>query len=388
MGTSSGSDRAEERRSESEMLFQAVVETSPDAVGIIGIDGKVVALNQRAARMVGFDTVEQFLACGRNGFDYFPPDEQPRAMENLQRLIETGRLVDVEHTVIRADGSTFIVEINISLIRDSSGEPRHFIAVGRDITDRKRAEQELHERYAALAEAHRKLEALHRSKDELIATLSHELRTPLVSGLGYLELALEGRFGALPESAAERLGVSRRRLKQLSTLVDNIIGFHSSSLDELRSALDLVPVETSGLIDESAADLRIRSGRADLDLGVSVPGDCPSVMADESMLRRVLCNLLDNAVRHGGETSTIRLTAEATVEGKVRFSVSDDGAGIPDDIRERMFEPFAKLQSSGGGAGLGLSVVRSILEAHGAEVEIESVTGRGTTVTFELPAAG
>ena len=186
--------------------------------------------------------------------------------------------------------------------------------------------------------------------------------------------------------AATAMGVALRNLKRLSTMIDEILEYHNlidkdRSADLARTVFDLAP-----LLRECVAALLVRTGRRPEDVTVSGADAPVLVLADEGMVRQVIGNLLDNAVRHAGEGARIRLSVEPTGDGCLCVAVSDDGAGMDEALRAKAFEPFVKTAGSKDGSGLGLAIVRRILEAHGAPFSFESAKGRGTTVSFALPA--
>jgi signal transduction histidine kinase len=284
----------------------------------------------------------------------------------------------------RKDGSSYHARLSLAAVR-LQGRPC-WQAVVEDVDERKRIMLELEARNAELARANEELARLHRAKDEFVATISHELRTPLVTGIGYLDLLLEGKLGSLSARAEGRMRIALRNLKRLSRLIDDLLDYNRVVGSTQRYAPVLGPVDLAAVVGECATEFLARTKRRGVDLRVELVEGLPPVRADAELLRTVIANLLDNADRHGGELAQIRIAARAE-GGRVVVSVSDDGHGMEPEVRAHAFEPFFKSQESREGLGLGLSIVRQILEAHGAEVGLESTPDTGTTVTFSLAAA-
>jgi CheY-like chemotaxis protein len=194
----------------------------------------------------------------------------------------------------------------------------------------------------------------------------------------------EAAFGPLPHEAGRAARTAVRNLRRLSGLIDDVLQYQRLTLQGEAAAVT-APVDLLAVFRECCGDFLFRTGWSEDQLTIEVPEGLAAVLADEEMLRRVISNLLDNAQQHAGELVSVTIRAEPGPPGRVRVSVSDDGAGIPEELRERVFEPFVRSEPSRAGTGLGLTVVRSACRAHGSEVELQSTPGAGTTVNFTLP---
>jgi signal transduction histidine kinase/ActR/RegA family two-component response regulator len=244
---------------------------------------------------------------------------------------------------------------------------------------------ELEERNAELSDANRRLKELHLAREEFVAAISHELRTPLVTGLGYVKLALEDQ-GLSGSEAAAGLHVAEKNLKRLAALVENLLTHHTLSRFHDAITPRLAASDIVALCRECIQDLLVRTGRPADGVRLAAPPGPIWAMADEGMIRQVVVNLLDNAHRHAG--SDARMTVAVETAGKqVRLSVKDSGRGMPADVRSRATEPYFTTGASKGGIGLGLSIVRRLLEVHGSVFVLESESARGTRASFLLPIA-
>jgi two-component system, OmpR family, sensor kinase len=226
----------------------------------------------------------------------------------------------------------------------------------------------------------------HNSENALrhfLAQASHELRTPLSSIRGYAELFRRGA-----KERPEDLDLAMRRIEQeaarMGVLVEDLLLL--ARLDEGR-ALDREPVDLTQLAADAVADARIVAPGRDLEL---VQNGSVVVLGDESRLRQVFTNLVVNALRHGGEQAHVRVATSAA-DGRAVIEVSDDGVGMTSEIAARAFEPFYRPQESRargeGTAGLGLSIVAAIAEAHGGQVDLQTAPGQGARFRVSLPLA-
>jgi signal transduction histidine kinase len=247
-------------------------------------------------------------------------------------------------------------------------------------------EQRVDERTAELRRALERLSELNQLKANLISNVSHELRTPLAHIKGYTELMADGQLGDLNDEQTNALAVVSRATERLGRLIEDLIEFSSASRTGL--ALNLTPVALPELLAEAIGQSREKAGKAGVELALEAGEGLPRPLADRERLGWVVHQLLDNAIKftpNGG-----RVTVRATPETRaVLVEVSDTGIGIPRERIREVFEPFHQLDGSPtrryGGTGLGLALVRLILDAHGAPLNVDSRVGEGTRITFTLP---
>ena len=247
-------------------------------------------------------------------------------------------------------------------------------------------EQRVEERTAELRRALERLSELNQLKANLISNVSHELRTPLAHIKGYTELMAEGQLGTLNDEQTNALGVVRRATERLGRLIEDLIEFSSASRTGL--ALNLTPVVIPELLAEAIASSSEKAGKAGVLLGLEAAEPLPRPLADRERLGWVVHQLLDNAIKFTPDQG--RVTVHASAEPRaVLVEVADTGIGIPRERIREVFEPFHQLDGSPtrryGGTGLGLALVRLILDAHGAPLNVESRVGEGTRITFTLP---
>ena len=249
-----------------------------------------------------------------------------------------------------------------------------------DVTDSKRYEQTLLERNEALV-------AADRLKSHFISHVSYELRTPLTNIIGFSELLSNPRVGELTDKQREYLSDISASSRTLLAIINDILDL--ATIDAGGLELKLAPVKVAGVVDTAALGVRDRANRARLNLDIRIAEDAVEFIADEARVRQVLYNLLANAIGFSkpGDTISVSVWRE---NGMVAFAVEDKGVGIPKDQQQRVLERF-ESRSQGSkhrGAGLGLSIVKSLVELHGGAMTLESEPGQGTRVTVRFPEGG
>ncbi len=235
-----------------------------------------------------------------------------------------------------------------------------------------------------------RLEALDRSKSDIIGTVSHEMRTPLTSISGYVELVLDGEGGDVPDDAKDMLRVVDRNARRLQSLVADMLTMTRLDAGE-RPAM--APLDVATLVRRAAESLRPFADARRVDLAVGDAGPA-TVEGDAGQLERVLTNVIENAVKFtpAGGTVSVELHAATGPTGRpaVMVVVADTGMGIPADALPQVFDRFFRAANAQSevvpGTGLGLAIVREIVQAHGGEVTVSSVLGEGTTFRIALPA--
>ncbi len=249
-----------------------------------------------------------------------------------------------------------------------------------DVTDTKRYEQTLLERNDALV-------AADRLKNQFISHVSYELRTPLTNIIGFSELLSSPRTGELNGKQREYLNDISASSRTLLAIINDILDL--ATIDAGALELKLSPVRVSNVVDTAVLGVRDRANRARLNLDIRIAEDAVEFVADESRVRQVLYNLLSNAIGFSKPGDTISISAWR--EGDMMaFTVEDKGVGIPKEQQRRVLERF-ESRSQGSkhrGAGLGLSIVKSLVELHGGSMSLESEPGRGTRVTVRFPESG
>jgi PAS domain S-box-containing protein len=228
------------------------------------------------------------------------------------------------------------------------------------------------------------LREIDRLKSEFITTASHELRTPLTSVQMGVYLLLEGALGELTEKQNEVLQACRQDCERLDKLMRDLLDL--SRIEAGESQPQLATVSAEDLLTSAVEELRPQVEAKGLELGVNAAMDLPRVSVDRLQIERVISNLVINALRHT-KRGEIKISAEPR-NSDLAISVSDTGTGIPAEYLPHIFDKFVQVADAPvGGAGLGLTIAKSIVEAHGGQISVQSQVGHGTTFTFTLPLA-
>jgi len=222
-------------------------------------------------------------------------------------------------------------------------------------------------------------------RSNLVSTVAHEFRTPLTSLHMAIHLCLEEAAGPVTDKQADLLQAARQDCERLQGIVNDLLDL--ARLQAGKVELHLQPVAPETLVASAVEAHQTTAHQNGIDLATEVTPSLVDVMADLDRIQLVLGNLLANAVRYTPSGGSISVRA-TEVAGRVRFEVADTGPGIPAEYRERVFERFFRLPGTPpGGAGLGLSVAKDVVEAHGGEIGVVSEPGAGATFWFTLPAA-
>lgn len=234
-----------------------------------------------------------------------------------------------------------------------------------------------------VAAATRRLSELDRAKSELVSIASHELRTPLTSLRGFSELLLARRYGK--EETRRFISVIHTEAERLGRILDNLLDLarieRGQSIEARPGPVAIRPLLESQVESWQAQGARRR-------FVIAVPPDLPPLLVDRDAVERILTNLVSNAVKYSPAGSEIRLVARAAVGAAVEMSVEDEGEGIPEDALPRIFDLYyraARRNSAARGLGLGLALVKSLVEANGGTIRVESSTGAGSRFTVSLP---
>lgn len=249
-------------------------------------------------------------------------------------------------------------------------------------------EQRVRERTADLNEALNRLSELSQMKANFVSNISHELRTPLTHVKGYLELLITESLGAITSEQRHALSVSQRATGKLESMIEDLIMFSLASRGELSMKLDLVDIRR--LISLAAKSATSKAEERGVTLQITTPDHLPPVQADPEKLGWVVNQLLDNGIKFTPSGGSVTIAVKEEGSNLVQVSVSDTGIGIPQERMKEIFEPFHQLDGSStrryGGTGLGMSLVRQIIEAHGSLLDVKSAEGKGSVFKFPLLA--
>ena len=363
--------RTEEALRESEARHRALLAALPDLV--FRLDRVGTYLDYKSDRLTELlAPPETFI--GRTVTEVYPTELAARLMAAIDRVLDGGGAETVEYELAVAGN---LREFEARLVAAGSDE---VVTVVRDITDRKRLEQE---RRDALEAA----QAAHRASSQLLAMLSNELRTPMQAVLGYAELLLAGPSGSLTPEQAEDVRLIQRAAGRLVGFVKQMLDL--SRLEAGQMGLKREPVDLAEVIEEVRQEVAPQAADKALALHGDLPPDFPPALGDGMGVHQILLNLVGNAVKftEAGEVRIVALAVDACVE----VAVSDTGIGIAAESLSDIFEEFRQADRGTtrryDGAGLGLAIARRLAEQQGGGITVASRPGRGSTFTLRLPIA-
>ncbi len=321
---------------------------------------------------------------GKTDFDVFSHQHAADAFADEQQIIRTGEPIagQVERETYFGRPDAWVSTTKMPLL-DGDGRVIGTFGISRDVTAQVGAEDTLARQASELSAQNERLRELDRLKDEFIATVSHELRTPLTSIIGYIELLRdESMDGPNTGQFTEVIG---RNAEQLLRLVADLLFLSRMRTGKL--AIDLHATDLAGLAAKAVAEMRPQARRKNVELVLSATA-VPPFAADPVRITQLLGNLISNAVKFTGAGGRVEVSIGAQEDGAV-LAVADTGAGIPAADREKIFERFYRSATAARlvvpGTGLGLPIVKAIVEAHGGSITVDSAEGQGSTFTVHLP---
>jgi PAS domain S-box-containing protein len=368
-------DMTEYRKAQTKLEEQGrLIDRLNDAIVETDADRRIVGWNRAAEVMYGWRAAE---ALGMPVFDVLPTEFEGTNLEDVSRQMdETGQWRGEVHHLLR-DGTT--IEVDISTIRttDADGVRGGSLSVIRDVTARKRAEEEVRQ-------AKNEAERANLAKSEFLSRMSHELRTPLNASLGFGQL-----LEMDPLSPDQRDSVSQilKAGKHLLDLINEVLDI--SRIESGGLTLSPEPVKVADALSDALDLIRPLAAARGIAISMDNRVDGHHVRADRQRLKQVLLNLLSNAVKYNAEGGHVTLSCTEE-DGLMRIGVTDTGAGIAPEEMGRVFSPFDRLGRKEGdveGTGLGLALSKGLMEAMGGRLDVESVPGEGSTFTVELPLA-
>ena len=388
----------EQRLRHQQFHTRSLFESSTDALIATDVRGIITDVNQQTVALTGRTRDELIGGPFENHFT-----DPARAQAGIYRVLNEGKLTGYELTACARGGNPTAVSCSATTFRDCDGRPQGVFATVRDVTEVKRLEH-------ALLQKNIELQGAKRLKSAFLATMSHELRTPLNAIIGFSEVLKDGLLGGLTDQQRGFAGDIFKCGNHVLALINDILDV--SKVEAGTMMLDLEPVPVSALLVSSMSMVRERAAIRSVRMGLDCGGELRSIQADPRKVKQIVYNLLANAVKFTDEGGQVIVRAGPAQRAEVgqltgpwrgrsfplvdsefaeflAISVTDTGIGISEAELELLFKPFGQVD--GGlarrfeGAGLGLAMVKLLVELHGGTVAVESAVGEGSRFTVWLP---
>ncbi len=358
--------------------YRSLVQTAPDMIFSLAVeDGSITQLNPAFERLTGW-SVEAWINKPFTSLSH--PDDVPRAIANIHQVILGETIPPFELRILTKSGENRSAEFIVTPHRDEQRVVRYILGIARDITDRKRAEQDLRTAKEAA-------ETASQTKSEFLANMSHEIRTPMNGFIGMTGLLLDTPLNVQQRDFVETI---RSSGETLLTLINDILDF--SKIESGKLELENHPFDLSSCVSGSLDLVAAKADEKGLKLRAHLDEGCPRILVgDVTRVRQVLVNLLNNAVKftaEGSVTVSAQARPKTSAFHELKIAVRDTGVGIPKDRIGRIFESFSQADASTtrkfGGTGLGLTISKHLVELMGGRIWVESELGKGSVFQFTI----
>jgi PAS domain S-box-containing protein len=355
----------------------SLINNIPDFIYAKDIDGKFTLANVYTAKQMG-TTAESLI--GKSDYDYYSKEVADQFHENDKKVVESGEAVHREEPGRNSNGEEFVILTSKIPLRDNTGKIIGLAGIGRDITQRVRAEE-------AASLALRAAESANKAKSEFLANMSHEIRTPMNGVLGMTEILMDTDLDANQRDCTRTILNSA---KALLTVINDILDF--SKIEAGKLEIEKIDMDLRTTVEDAARVLAVQAHHKGLELIVNIDPELPDwVRGDPGRLRQILLNLAGNAVKfteRGEICINVNLVSQDNKNTMIRCEVIDTGIGIAPERLKSLFAPFSQADSSVtrryGGTGLGLSISRRLAELMGGDAGGDSIEGKGSRFWFTV----
>jgi len=367
----------QERLQASEENYRQLFDAAGVGIARVSLQGRFIEVNQRFCEIVG-RPAEQLQQLGFQ--DITHSDDQATDQALVESTLDGQRSrYTLDKRYVRPNGELVWVALTVALLRDSKGQPLHFISVIEDITDRRRMAEAMTSAKAA--------ERANKAKTEFLSRMSHELRTPLNAMLGFAQLLRLDPANPLNPPQTRKVEHIEQAGAHLLAMLTDVLDL--SRIEAGGLPLSIETLRLSPVFDEAVALISNQVRQARLELQCTPPDEDVFVRADQVRLRQILVNLLSNAIKYNRPGGRIMIEAQA-LRAFVVITVTDTGAGMTQEQLTHLFEPFNRLgaeHSNIEGTGIGLVIVKRLIDLMRGRIEVSSQAGAGTTFRVWLPSA-
>jgi len=378
--------RVAEALKNSRTLYHSLVENLPVNVWRTDLSGRFTFVNEHLCHSLD---AEQEEVLGKSAFDFFTTASAERYARVNRQVIENGNPFEDIQEFETKNGRTGFEQVLKIPFHGADGRTLGVQGISWDVTERKRAEEEMRRIQLQLERSNTDLRRKNDEIQNFYHTLSHELKTPLTSAREFISIVVDGLAGQLNEKQKEYLNISLGSCNQLRVCINDLLD--ATRLETGKLSIELKPISLGDLAERVVTALRPATAGKDIELQCDVDSDLPNINLDENRIAQVITNLLNNALKftEAGGRISVSVSMSQDHEEAIEISVSDSGCGIPEEQIDRIFDRLYQIKSGDAtteqGVGLGLFICRELVRLHGGEISVESKLGEGCTFTFFLP---
>ncbi|NLO19941.1 MAG: PAS domain-containing sensor histidine kinase [Ignavibacteria bacterium] len=403
---------AEKALFESEEKLRKLIDTIPDGIVITDLEGTLQFASEQEAKMRAYKDTEE--AIGESIFDFIHPSYREKAKYYFKERVKDQFLRPTEYLMLRKDGSSYFTETHSSILRDKDNQPVAVVFVSRDITDKKKNQEDidkytvqlsikneelirskelieanLEEKNMLIEELSRtksKLEKINIEKDKFFSIISHDLRSPFQGFIGLTGIIAESIDFMPKEEIKELANGMQNSATNLYKLIENLLQWTQLQRGRLKASIDSINLNKTVLQNIELSDNLAK------EKNIAIKNEIPEdmlVLADYQMINTVIRNLISNAIKFTNQNGNIAIGVKESPENKACIYVKDDGIGMSEQTQNDLFRIDKKILSQGTagerGTGLGLLISKELVEKNNGEIWVESEVGKGSTFYFTLP---
>jgi PAS domain S-box-containing protein len=362
-----------------ETFMKAIIDSSDDAIYCKSLDGTILSWNRAAELIYGYTASE---AIGQPMLLVVPPERHQEMQDILRQIGHGDPVKHFETERVRKDGSRIYVSVTLSPVKDAQGRTTACSVIARDIAERRRAERRAELRTAEIARINTKLAESAKELEAFAYSVSHDLRAPLRHLDGFLSLLCQRSYSNLDDSAKHYVDCTLAASKRMGQLIDDLLQFSRLG----RAEIHKMPVDLNEVVEQVRKELEPETRDRNIIWSL---GRLPVAVADQAMLRQAIENYVGNALKFTRHcpAAEIEIGCKLEQNGELVFFVRDNGAGFDMRYYNKLFEIFQRLhgEQEFEGTGVGLAIVRRVVERHGGRVWAEGAVGAGATFYFSLP---
>ena len=360
---------AERERQLAEGKYRTIFENSAVSISLVDEHERLISWNKFTENLLGMNKEDLYLRPVQSLY----PEGQWQKIRSLN-VRQKGLQSHLETKMIKKNGGVIDVDVSLSVLKNPEGKMIGSIGVVTDITERKRAEEELKE--------------VMETKSQFISTVSHELRTPLASMKEAISIVLEEVSGKINKDQKNFLNIAQRNIDRLSRLINEVLDFQKLSANKMK--FNMQENDIREVVKDACHTMTLYAEKKKVKLAVKLDDDLPKAKFDSDGIMQVMTNLINNSIKFTPENGQVSVAIKHKGEDLL-ICVSDTGIGVPKENLPKLFAPFYQVHQPGQqvkGTGLGLAIVSKIVTQHGGRIEVESEVGQGTTFTVFLPLNG